>query len=159
MPFRHYILSLTSQISGGQWAVPCDTVVPMTFTFGYVTYKTSCIWCTDGSFRRQNYTVRPSDYIIGPAAGNPNICLSWPRALPPSADGIDWQIGKPKTPVSIQGYLTSTSGDAFLRTVYSIYRYKYTPCFFNIASLTHSQLRHQLKGTAYDRSLPSSKCN
>ncbi|KAF9468109.1 aspartic peptidase A1 [Collybia nuda] len=73
----------------GQWAVPCDTVVPMTFAFG-----------------GHNYTVQPSDYIIGPATGNPNICLSWPRALPPSADGIDWQMG-----------------NAFLRTVYSIYSY------------------------------------
>ncbi|KAF8992829.1 aspartic peptidase domain-containing protein [Cyathus striatus] len=75
--------------AGGQWAVPCDTTVPLTFTFG-----------------TQNYTMQPSDYIIGPASGNPNLCLSWPRALPPSADGIDWQLGA-----------------AFLRTVYSIFSF------------------------------------
>lgn len=73
----------------GQWAIPCDTVVPMSFTFGL-----------------RSYVLQPSDYIIGPASGNPNICLSWPRASPPSPDGIDWQIGT-----------------AFLRTVYSIYSY------------------------------------
>ncbi|KAF8071741.1 aspartic peptidase A1 [Lyophyllum atratum] len=75
--------------STGQWAIPCDTVLPMSFTFG-----------------TRSYVLHPSDYIIGPASGNPNICLSWPRASPPSADGIDWQIGA-----------------AFLRTVYSIYSY------------------------------------
>ncbi|GLB40214.1 putative acid protease [Lyophyllum shimeji] len=75
--------------SAGQWAIPCDTVVPMSFTFG-----------------SRSYILHPSDYIIGPASGNPNICLSWPRVSPPSADGIDWQIGA-----------------AFLRTVYSIYSY------------------------------------
>ncbi|KAH0585392.1 hypothetical protein H2248_008632 [Termitomyces sp. 'cryptogamus'] len=73
----------------GQWAVPCDTVEPLLFTFG-----------------TQNYTLQPSDYIIGPASGNPNLCLSWPHGSPPSADGIDWQIGT-----------------AFLRTVYSIFSY------------------------------------
>jgi len=73
----------------GQWAAPCDTAVTMSFTFG-----------------RRNYTLQPSDYIIGPASGNPNLCLVWPRANPPTGDGIDWQIGA-----------------AFLRTVYSIYSY------------------------------------
>ncbi|KAG6333273.1 hypothetical protein ID866_5815 [Astraeus odoratus] len=52
------------------------------------------------------FVLQPSDYIIGPAASNPNLCLSWPRALPPSADGIDWQLGTP-----------------FLRTVYSVWSY------------------------------------
>ncbi|RDB25730.1 Aspartic protease [Hypsizygus marmoreus] len=75
--------------SSGQWAIPCDTVVPISLTFG-----------------SRNYTLQPSDYIIGPASGNPNLCLAWPRASPPSADAIDWQIGT-----------------AFLRTVYSIYSY------------------------------------
>jgi len=44
--------------------------------------------------------------MIGPASGNPNICLTWPRASQPSPDGIDWQLGS-----------------AFLRAVYSIYSY------------------------------------
>ncbi|KAF8183918.1 aspartic peptidase A1 [Pholiota molesta] len=60
----------------GQWVVPCDTAIPMTFTFG-----------------QRNYTILPTDYIIGPASGNPNLCLSWPMSLPPSSDGIDWQMG------------------------------------------------------------------
>ncbi|KAJ6531759.1 aspartic peptidase domain-containing protein [Mycena capillaripes] len=76
-------------VDEGQWAIPCDTVVPMSFTFG-----------------SQAYTLEPTDYLIGPAAGNPKICLTWPRALPPSPDGIDWQFGGP-----------------FLRTVYSIFSY------------------------------------
>ncbi|KAH6913070.1 aspartic peptidase domain-containing protein [Coprinopsis sp. MPI-PUGE-AT-0042] len=75
--------------SDGQWAVPCDTNLPFTFTFG-----------------SSNYTLLPEDYIIGPALGNPNLCLSWPQAYPPHPDGIDWQLGT-----------------AFLRTVYSIYNY------------------------------------
>ncbi|TFK40330.1 acid protease [Crucibulum laeve] len=75
--------------SSGQWAVPCDTAVTMAFTFG-----------------NTNYTLQPSDYLIGPASGNPNLCLSWPRALPPSSDAVDWQIG-----------------GAFLRTVYSIFSF------------------------------------
>ncbi|KAF8896361.1 aspartic peptidase domain-containing protein [Infundibulicybe gibba] len=67
---------------GGQWAVPCTTVVPMTLTFG-----------------GEEYMLQPSEYLIGPAAGNPNLCLSWPRALPPSSDGIDWQIGWALLPI------------------------------------------------------------
>ncbi|TRM69412.1 aspartic peptidase domain-containing protein [Schizophyllum amplum] len=73
----------------GQWAIPCDTVVPMTLTFG-----------------ERNYTLQPSDYMIGPTDSNPSLCLSWPRAVSPAAIGIDWQIGQP-----------------FLRTVYSIWSY------------------------------------
>ncbi|KAJ7637731.1 aspartic peptidase domain-containing protein [Mycena polygramma] len=86
---------LFNQIDGsrlvdeGQWAIPCETVVQMSFTFG-----------------QQNYTLEPTDYLIGPASGNPKICLTWPRALSPSPDGIDWQFGGP-----------------FLRTVYSIFSY------------------------------------
>ncbi|KAF7330566.1 hypothetical protein MVEN_02496700 [Mycena venus] len=76
-------------VDDGLWAVPCDTVVPMTFTFG-----------------QQTYTLEPTDYLIGPASGNPKTCLSWPRALAPSPDGIDWQFGGP-----------------FLRTVYSVFSY------------------------------------
>ncbi|KAJ7494700.1 aspartic peptidase domain-containing protein [Mycena galericulata] len=73
----------------GQWAIPCDTVVPLSFTFG-----------------QQTYTLEPTDYLIGPASGNPEVCLTWPKALSPSADGIDWQFGGP-----------------FLRTVYSVFSY------------------------------------
>ncbi|OJT11452.1 Pregnancy-associated glycoprotein 2 [Trametes pubescens] len=73
----------------GQWVVPCDTEQTMTFNFG-----------------GQDFVLQPTDYIIGPASGNPNLCLSWPRAMQPSADGIDWQLGSP-----------------FLRTVYSIYSF------------------------------------
>ena len=48
-------------------------------------------WLTFDSL--QNYTLLPTDYIIAPASGNPNLCLSWPMALPPNSDGIDWQMG------------------------------------------------------------------
>ncbi|KAF9500128.1 acid protease [Pleurotus eryngii] len=75
--------------SSGQWAIPCDTSVPISFTFGGVSYD-----------------LQPYEYIIGPAAGNPNLCLSWPMAAPLSSDGIDWQIGA-----------------NFLRSVYSIFSY------------------------------------
>jgi hypothetical protein len=73
----------------GQWAIPCDTNLTMTFTF-----------------RTTNYTLLPSDYIIGPTAGVPALCLTWPKALPPSRDGIDWQIGS-----------------AFMRTVYTVFSF------------------------------------
>ena len=52
-----------------------------------------------------NYTLLPSDYLIGPTAGEPELCLTWPKASPPSSDGIDWQMGA-----------------AFLRTVYTVFR-------------------------------------
>ncbi|KAK7454673.1 hypothetical protein VKT23_011426 [Stygiomarasmius scandens] len=71
----------------GLWAIPCDTLDPMMFTIG-----------------RQNFTLQPTDYLIGRASGNPEICLSWPQAVSPSPDEIDWQFGTP-----------------FLRTVYSIF--------------------------------------
>jgi len=74
--------------TGGQWAVPCSISETMTLSFG-----------------THNYTLQPSDYLIGPTVGEPTLCLTWPRALPPSSDGIDWQIGT-----------------AFLRTVYSVFR-------------------------------------
>ncbi|KAJ8502383.1 hypothetical protein ONZ45_g11815 [Pleurotus djamor] len=72
-----------------QWAIPCDTAIPISFTFG-----------------QHAFSLDPSDYIIGPASGNPNLCLSWPMASPPNSDGIDWQFGT-----------------NFLRTVYSVYSY------------------------------------
>ncbi|THH14213.1 hypothetical protein EW146_g6091 [Bondarzewia mesenterica] len=78
--------------STGTWAIPCDTNETMSFTFG-----------------GYNFTLLPSDYLIGPVSADPTICLSWPRALPPSSDGIDWQLGS-----------------TFLRTVYSIFSYGIT---------------------------------
>jgi hypothetical protein len=75
--------------SVGQWAVPCDSAMTMSFTFG-----------------QQNFTLQPTDYLIGEASGDPGLCLAWPRALDPSPDGIDWQLGTP-----------------FMRTVYSIFSY------------------------------------
>ncbi|KAI0049746.1 acid protease [Auriscalpium vulgare] len=75
--------------TSGQWAIPCDTNLTMTFTFN-----------------GQNYTLLPTDYLIGPVSTNLAECLSWPKASPPSSDGIDWQIGA-----------------AFLRTVYTIFSY------------------------------------
>ncbi|KAI0001510.1 aspartic peptidase domain-containing protein [Russula compacta] len=75
--------------SSGQWVIPCDTNLTMTI-----------------SFSERNYTLLPSDYIIGPTAGEPELCLTWPKASPPSPDAIDWQIGS-----------------AFLRTVYTVFSY------------------------------------
>ncbi|KAG9093523.1 hypothetical protein FS749_014245 [Ceratobasidium sp. UAMH 11750] len=76
-------------VGDGQYAVPCDTTLNMNFTFG-----------------ARNYTLRPHDYIFAPVEDPPNMCLAWPRATPPSSDGIDWQLGTP-----------------FLRTVYSVFSY------------------------------------
>ncbi|KAI0661740.1 acid protease [Cubamyces menziesii] len=73
----------------GQWVVPCDAEVLIAFNFG-----------------GREFVLQPTDYLIGPASGNPNLCLSWPQAAPPSSDGIDWQLGSP-----------------FLRTVYSIFSF------------------------------------
>ncbi|KAF7986478.1 hypothetical protein HWV62_31273 [Athelia sp. TMB] len=75
--------------AGGQWAIPCALSQNMTFGFG-----------------GYNFTLQPSDYLIGATAGDPDYCLSWPMASPPSSDGIDWQFGT-----------------AFLRTVYTIFSY------------------------------------
>ncbi|OBZ72451.1 Aspartic protease [Grifola frondosa] len=75
--------------SDGQWVVPCDVSETISFNFG-----------------GENFTLQPTDYLIGPASGNPDLCLTWPRALPPSSDGLDWQLG-----------------GAFLRTVYSIFSF------------------------------------
>ncbi|CDO73707.1 hypothetical protein BN946_scf185015.g35 [Trametes cinnabarina] len=73
----------------GQWVVPCEIQETIGFNFG-----------------GREFVLEPTDYLIGPAAGNPALCLSWPQALPPSSDGIDWQLGS-----------------TFLRTVYSIYSF------------------------------------
>ncbi|KAG0705700.1 acid protease [Suillus ampliporus] len=74
----------------GQWVIPCDSSATMSFSFG----------------AGNSFVLEPTDYIIGPAEGNPDLCLSWPKASPPSADGVDWLLGTP-----------------FLRTVYSIWSY------------------------------------
>ncbi|KAI5989635.1 acid protease [Pisolithus orientalis] len=74
----------------GQWVIPCTSSPTISFTFG----------------DNNTFVLQPTDYIIGPAASNPGLCLSWPKALPPSSDGVDWQLGTP-----------------FLRTVYSVWSY------------------------------------
>ncbi|KAJ3912620.1 acid protease [Lentinula edodes] len=73
----------------GQWAVPCDSAITLSFTFG-----------------QRNFTLQPTDYIIGETSGDPGLCLAWPIALDPSPDGIDWQFGTP-----------------FMRTVYTVFSY------------------------------------
>ncbi|KAI0690006.1 aspartic peptidase domain-containing protein [Cytidiella melzeri] len=73
----------------GQWVIPCDANDTMAFQFGTHTYL-----------------MQPTDYLIGPTTETPDLCLSWPKASPPSTDGVDWQLGT-----------------AFLRTVYSVFSY------------------------------------
>ncbi|KAF9223433.1 acid protease [Gyrodon lividus] len=89
---RLYALFPESRLvdESGQWVIPCDSSATMSFSFG------------DG----KSFFLQPTDYIIGPTEGNPDLCLSWPKASPPSSDGIDWQLGTP-----------------FLRTVYSVWSY------------------------------------
>ncbi|CAE6464119.1 unnamed protein product [Rhizoctonia solani] len=65
-------------VGDGQYAVPCDTTLRMSFTFG-----------------SRNYTIQPHDYIFARVLDPPNMCLAWPRATAPSDDGIDWQFGTP----------------------------------------------------------------
>ena len=84
---------LTSLQLGGQWAVPCDVSETITFTFGYEFAATSFLPFDSCHPSGQNYTLQPSEYLIGPTFGDPDLCLTWPRASPPSPDGIDWQIG------------------------------------------------------------------
>ncbi|THH22134.1 hypothetical protein EUX98_g8242 [Antrodiella citrinella] len=74
-------------VGDGQWALPCDVNETMAFQFGSTTF-----------------VLEPTDYLIGPVDSEPDLCLSWPVASPPSSDGVDWQLGTP-----------------FLRTVYSIF--------------------------------------
>ncbi|KZP23786.1 acid protease [Athelia psychrophila] len=75
--------------ASGTWAVPCALSQNMTFGFG-----------------GYNFTLQPSDYLIGVTESDPSYCISWPMASPPSSDGVDWQFGT-----------------AFLRTVYSVFNY------------------------------------
>lgn len=83
--FRH--IRNSRHVGGGRFVVPCDTQDRMFFSFG-----------------GRNFTLLPQDYIIGPAAGQPFLCLAWPAAVAPSNEGTDWVLGTP-----------------FLRTVYSLY--------------------------------------
>jgi hypothetical protein len=90
----------------GQWIIPCDTNLTMTITFRCVSKpRLRCVFERALYYSGGNYTLLPSDYLIGPTAGEPELCLTWPKASPPSSDGIDWQIGA-----------------AFLRTVYTVFR-------------------------------------
>lgn len=75
--------------ASGQWVIPCDANDTIAFKFSGKTF-----------------VMQPTDYIIGPAEGSPDLCLSWPRASSPSSDGIDWQLGTP-----------------FLRTVYTVFSF------------------------------------
>ncbi|KDQ14862.1 hypothetical protein BOTBODRAFT_55061 [Botryobasidium botryosum FD-172 SS1] len=76
-------------VGDGVWAIPCAGAQPLTLVF-----------------QQKNITIQPSDMLIGVVSGTPNMCLSWPVALAPSSDGIDWQFGSP-----------------FLKNVYSIFSY------------------------------------
>ncbi|KAH7106625.1 aspartic peptidase domain-containing protein [Auriculariales sp. MPI-PUGE-AT-0066] len=76
-------------VADGVWAVPCDSKQEMTFNFG-----------------GKPFILQPADYIMGEATGNPGTCLSWPVAVPPGGDGLDWQFGQP-----------------FLRKVYTVFSY------------------------------------
>ncbi|KZT72998.1 acid protease [Daedalea quercina L-15889] len=75
--------------AAGQWAVPCDSSEAISFNFGY-----------------GNFTLQPTDYLVGPVADDTYYCLAWPAATSPRDDGIDWQLGLP-----------------FLQTVYSVFSY------------------------------------
>ncbi|KIK63098.1 hypothetical protein GYMLUDRAFT_41409 [Collybiopsis luxurians FD-317 M1] len=87
--FSSFESSRLVDANAGQWAVPCESAITLSFRFG-----------------QRNFTLQPTDYIIGEASGDPGLCLAWPRALTPSPDGIDWQFGTP-----------------FMRTVYSVFSY------------------------------------
>ncbi|KAJ9099929.1 hypothetical protein QFC21_003934 [Naganishia friedmannii] len=78
------------QVSDGQWAVPCATRSTMTFLLGPKTLV----------------ELQPSEWMYARVGGGSSMCLAWPVVAPPSADGVDWQLG---TPV--------------LRKVYSIFSY------------------------------------
>ena len=75
---------------------------PVTVMFRFPWHSGGYFWLHDNQVDSEStpytsfheYILQPSDYLIGPASGNPNSCFSWPRALAPGVDGIDWQIGK-----------------------------------------------------------------
>ncbi|KAE8214491.1 hypothetical protein CF327_g2118 [Tilletia walkeri] len=78
------LIPSSRHVGNGQWVVPCDTTLKMHFGFGE----------TPSSVVR-NLTLLPSQYLIGPASGNPNLCFSWLAASLnlPSADGVSWTFG------------------------------------------------------------------
>jgi len=103
--------------------------------------------------------LKPSDYIIGPASGNPNLCFSWPRGLPPSSDGIDWQLGKSRHQVCILvSFLRARKqGSAFLQTVYSVFRYDNLAlalCFALIYVIAMVSMGESLPKSVYSLSIP-----
>lgn len=68
--------------------------------------------------------MQPSDFLIGPLSSDPNFCLSWPRASPPSSDGLDWQLGTFDIMIMhLHSFLTPLKGQVFMRTVYSVFRF------------------------------------
>ena len=72
-----------------------------------------------------NYTLRPTDYFIGRVSENSDLCLTWPVALPPDSDGVDWQMGNFFIFLVIDRstlIFSNVLGTPFLRTVYSIFR-------------------------------------
>jgi len=75
-------------VSDGVWIVPCKTRATMSFSFG-----------------GRDYVLQPSEWLVGRVSTNTQECLAWPVALPPSGDGIGWQLGTP-----------------FLRSVYSVFQ-------------------------------------
>ncbi|KAL7410223.1 aspartic peptidase domain-containing protein [Mrakia frigida] len=74
-------------VADGRWITPCNSAQTMSFSFG-----------------GRDYVLQPSDWIMGRVASVPSECFAWPVALPPSGDGIGWQLGVP-----------------FLRAVYSVF--------------------------------------
>ncbi|MCO5585206.1 hypothetical protein L7F22_039138 [Adiantum nelumboides] len=65
-------------VGSGRYVVPCTTQQSMFFSFG-----------------GRNFTLLPTDYMIGRATGNPYLCLAWPAASEASPDGVDWVLGQP----------------------------------------------------------------
>lgn len=65
------------QVSDGQWAVPCDTEITLTFHISHT-----------------QITLQPSEWIYARVQGG-SMCLAWPRVAPTAGDGVDWQLGTP----------------------------------------------------------------
>ncbi|CAD6933977.1 unnamed protein product [Tilletia controversa] len=78
------LIPSSRHVGNGQWVVPCDTTLKLHFGFG----------SSPASVMR-NVTLLPTQYLIGPASGNPNLCFSWLAASLdlPSADGVSWTLG------------------------------------------------------------------
>lgn len=65
------------QVAQGQWAVPCDTEMTLSFRIS-----------------NTEITLQPSEWMAARVSGG-TMCLAWPRVAAPSADGVDWQLGTP----------------------------------------------------------------